>query len=70
MNLKKMMKKNKPEQPCQHYWLIEPPGADTSLGICKYCGKHKRFANSYQYRANDKMFKKRVPANAEAVSLQ
>jgi hypothetical protein len=68
MKLKKMINNEKPNQPCQHFWIIEPPGAEMSLGICKYCGKHKRFMNSYQYRSMDKPIKKQVPADTELVS--
>ena len=68
MNSNNKDSSQKVNKPCQHFWIIEPPGADTSLGVCKYCGKHQRFANSYQYRSIDRSFKKRVPADAEAVS--
>jgi hypothetical protein len=67
MNLKKMIKSKKLHQPCRHFWVIEPPGAEFSLGICKYCGKHKRFMNSYQYRSFDKPIKKQVPHDGELV---
>ena len=31
--------------PCRHYWIIDPPDGDTSLGYCKHCGEGKEFTN-------------------------
>ena len=23
---------------CVHHWMFEPPGGQTSIGVCKFCG--------------------------------
>lgn len=33
---------------CVHYWVIEPPDAPISKGVCKYCGEEKEFMNSLE----------------------
>ena len=39
-----------PKSPAgSHWWIIESPrGGETSAGICRYCGKERLFANSFQ----------------------
>ena len=32
---------------CEHRWLVATPkGTATSLGVCRRCGRKKRFANA------------------------
>lgn len=31
---------------CRHHWKIAAPNGATSLGVCKYCGAEREFANS------------------------
>jgi hypothetical protein len=31
---------------CLHHWVIDRPNGPTSVGVCKYCGKHGEFRNS------------------------
>ncbi len=31
---------------CQHRWMIETPHGATSRGLCKSCGRTKRFPNA------------------------
>ena len=31
---------------CVHRWRIEEPARETSLGVCRYCGATREFANS------------------------
>ena len=31
---------------CVHYWIIEPPDGPYSKGVCKFCGKTRRFSNT------------------------
>ena len=45
MKTQKLEQNKRIQTLCKHYWLIEPPTSETSLGICKYCGISKRFAN-------------------------
>lgn len=33
---------------CCHWWLIDIPNGDISLGRCKYCGAVKEFLNYYE----------------------
>ena len=30
---------------CIHYWIIETAHGPTSMGVCKYCGEEREFAN-------------------------
>ena len=39
---------------CQHRWMIETPHGATSRGLCKSCGRTKRFPNA----ADDAMARK------------
>lgn len=31
---------------CRHHWVIETPNGATSLGICKRCGRRRRYPNA------------------------
>ncbi len=31
---------------CRHHWIIETPNGATSRGMCKRCGKTRRFPNA------------------------
>jgi len=31
-----------------HLWAIESPSGKTSIGMCKYCGERKEFANTLE----------------------
>lgn len=31
---------------CRHHWVIETPNGATSLGVCKRCGRRKRYPNA------------------------
>ncbi|MEX1253331.1 MAG: hypothetical protein WEE64_03225 [Dehalococcoidia bacterium] len=34
---------------CRHRWLVATPqGTATSLGVCRRCGRKKRFANALE----------------------
>ena len=38
-----------PRGRCEHRWLVATPhGTATSLGVCRRCGRRKRFANALQ----------------------
>ena len=41
------------QKQCQHYWIIEPPNGETSLGKCKYCGITKYFYSSFEDFASE-----------------
>jgi hypothetical protein len=58
----------KAQQPCRHFWIIEPPGAETSLGVCKHCGERRKFMNSYRYSSIGSTFKKQVPEEDKLIS--
>ena len=30
-----------------HWWEIESPNGATSIGICRYCGERRQFANTF-----------------------
>jgi hypothetical protein len=32
---------------CTHHWVIGIPSGPTSVGVCKNCGKHGEFKNSF-----------------------
>ncbi len=31
---------------CRHHWVIETPNGATSLGVCKRCGRRRRYPNA------------------------
>jgi len=33
---------------CCHHWMIDEMSAETSKGVCKFCGEQKYFSNYYQ----------------------
>lgn len=35
------------KEACRHYWVIEVANGPVSRGVCKYCGKKKRFYNAF-----------------------
>ena len=35
---------------CVHRWLIEPPGARLSKGVCSECGEERMFRNSFDVK--------------------
>ena len=38
-----------PRGRCEHRWLVATPkGTATSLGVCRRCGRRKRFANALE----------------------
>ena len=36
-----------------HFWLIPTADGAVSVGVCKYCGKHKPFQNSIPERDSE-----------------
>ena len=43
--LQNLVLPEEPLIPCRHYWIIDPPDGDTSLGYCKHCGEVNEFTN-------------------------
>lgn len=35
-----------PAEDCTHWWKIETPAGETSMGICAHCGGTRPFSNS------------------------
>ncbi len=40
-------KKQKEEQKCHHFWVIDIANGPSSLGKCKYCGEKREFLNAF-----------------------
>ena len=42
-----------PESPTgSHWWQIETPRGETSVGVCRYCSEQKEFANTLKAAFN------------------
>lgn len=54
---------------CCHHWLIDPPnGHMTSRGICKGCGRVKRFPNALHDSLGSRRFLDRPQRERSAVA--
>ena len=39
--------KNKKEEKCHHFWVIDVANGPSSMGTCKYCGEKREFLNAF-----------------------
>jgi hypothetical protein len=69
-------------QGCCHYWLVEPPNDQMSLGVCRRCGEVRQFENyldatinwtrtpeSRQTEEGSRLTAKRLPGKSNANKL-